>query len=80
MIETEKLAASNEVITVVYNFTVKGRYPDGTRARIQGTVNAPDGYPSAAFDAAVKACQEVTPEIIVDREKRGQVVIRKKKR
>lgn len=64
---------------VVYNFTVKGHYPDGNRARMHGTVVAKDGYPFDAFDKAVEACKRVTPGLIVDLTKPSQVVLKKRK-
>lgn len=37
-------------------------------------------YPAAAFDQAVKTCQELTPGLIVDTSQLNQVVLQKLKR
>jgi hypothetical protein len=39
-----------------------------------------DDYPSAAFDLAVKTCQDMTPGLIVDLAKPNQVVLQKLKK
>jgi hypothetical protein len=62
-----------------YSFKVKGRYSNGNTATISGIVIDEDGYPSSAFDAAIKACTDLTPGLVVDLTKRGSVVLSKQK-
>lgn len=68
-----------EEAMVVYNFTVTGKYPDGNRARMHGVLEDKDGFPFSAFDKAVEICKKLTPGLIVDLAKPGQVVLKKKK-
>jgi len=63
-----------------YSFTVKGSYPDGNKATMYGHIYDEDGTPWSAFDKAVAACQALTPELVVDRTKPGQVSLRKNKK
>ncbi len=47
---------------------------------MSGTVvDAPD-YQTSAFDKAVAACKRLTPDILVDMSKGGNVVLRQLKR
>ena len=65
---------------VYYSFTVKGTFENGNKATVSGTVvDAPD-YPTSAFDKAVAACKRLTPDILVDMSKGGNVVLRQLKR
>jgi len=66
---------------VKYSFVVKGHYEDGNRAKLSGHLIAEDGYPSSAFAAAIKVCQDTTPStrLTVDLSKPGQVTLRKLK-
>lgn len=63
-----------------YNFTVKGRYPDGNTARMEGHIYDVDGYPWSAFDKAVACCKKVTPGLIVSLDKPGNVTLKKLKK
>jgi len=63
-----------------YSFSVRGRYPNGNTAKMSGYVYAEDGYPFSAFEDAVKVCEDITPGLIVDRQKPGQITLRKLKR
>lgn len=63
-----------------YSFTVRGVYPNGNKASMSGHVcDEGDDYPWSAFDKAVKACTDITPGLIVDQSKPGQVTLRKLK-
>jgi hypothetical protein len=64
---------------VKYKFIVKGTTPDGNKARMEGQVWADDGFPSSAFDKAVKCCQDLTPGLVVDMSVGGNVVLTKRK-
>jgi hypothetical protein len=73
-------AGSTTIVSeITYKFTVKGRYPSGNKAKMQGIVRAEDGFPASAFEAAIKVCQELTPGLIVDISTPGQVVLRASK-
>jgi len=63
----------------VYAFTVKGKYPDGNQATMSGRIKCEDGYPMAAFEVAIKTCQDLSPGLIVDMTKPNQVTLRKLK-
>lgn len=47
---------------------------------MSGHIEDEDGYPWSAFDKAVKVCQDMTPGLVVDTSKPGQVTLRKLKR
>ena len=52
---------------VDYSFTVRGVYPDGNKAKMNGYVTGPPGYPTEVFDKAVKVCIQLTPEFRSDK-------------
>ncbi len=63
-----------------YSFEVRGEYPNGNKAKMNGHVQVEgDDYPHSAFELAVKTCQDVTPGLIVDLAKPGRVILRKLK-
>jgi hypothetical protein len=62
-----------------YAFVVKGKTPDGTKAKMEGFVWDEDNFPSSAFDKAVACCKELAPGLIVDMSVGGNVVLSKRK-
>ena len=69
----------SEPVEVVYKFVVRGVYPNGNKARFDGIIKAPEGFPIAAFEKAVALCQDITPGLMVDTTKGGNVVLTKRK-
>ena len=65
---------------VYYSFTVRGHYPNGNKATFSGHVSDLPGYPSSAFEKAIKACEDVTPGLSVNRESRNHCSLRQLKR
>ena len=61
--------------SVWYSFTVYGYYPNGNKTKMQGHLQDRPGSPQSAFLKAVKACEELTPGLIVDMAKPGQVIL-----
>lgn len=72
---------TDEVPLVWYNFTVKGIYANGNKARMHGRVQGPDvGMPpSEVFEAAVDICKRLSPGLVVDTAKSNQVILQKRR-
>jgi hypothetical protein len=56
---------------ITYKFWASGHYPDGVKARFQGEVTGPPGYPSAVYEKALAACHELAPGFVMKGDKPG---------